>query len=168
MACAADIVSRVETEVLCPICLEGYSDESHVPKVLSCQHTLCQVCLQKFIDAEEGSYFKCPTCRENIRIPHEGVVGFSNNLTVMSLLNYLKPGVLAKQEVSQLIKSKELVCIKHSIPATHVCVPCKQLLCYKCLGLIIRHDGHSKHQIVEIEDAPDLRHRLKYTEKSII
>jgi hypothetical protein len=167
MAGASDLASRLESEMLCPICLESYSDDEHVPKALPCQHTLCQVCLQRFIDAEDGgSFIKCPTCRENIRISPDGVGGFSNNLTVMSLLGYLKPGAsVAQQDLSQLIKSKELVCIKHSIPATHVCCPCKQLLCYKCLGLIIKHQGHTKHQIVEVSDSPDLRHRIEIYRK---
>ncbi|KAB7505018.1 hypothetical protein Anas_11831 [Armadillidium nasatum] len=46
----------------CVLCVEDYSTEKHVPKVLNCGHTFCLPCLSDFV----SFVLACPTCNATI------------------------------------------------------------------------------------------------------
>eukprot|EP00058_Branchiostoma_floridae_P018626 XP_002604115.1 hypothetical protein BRAFLDRAFT_71597 [Branchiostoma floridae] len=58
---------EVHEELSCSICLELFTR----PKVLPCQHTFCQGCLQDH--AEVRVPFQCPNCRQQVSLPPQGV-----------------------------------------------------------------------------------------------
>ena len=60
---------------VCAICFEKYKQ----PKVLPCLHTFCVDCLRRHYDAHRltnGGRLSCPSCREMLVMPEEGVTGF--------------------------------------------------------------------------------------------
>ncbi|CAG0892837.1 unnamed protein product [Cyprideis torosa] len=70
--------------ITCSICLEVFS----FPKMLSCQHTFCQLCLQNYRTGR-STMITCPECRKPSQIPDEGVIGFPTNLSIQALLDAL-------------------------------------------------------------------------------
>lgn len=56
MASAATNVTQFEANLSCPVCLEMFVN----PKTLSCQHSLCDPCLQTL---SKFGTIACPTCR---------------------------------------------------------------------------------------------------------
>ncbi|KAI8485508.1 hypothetical protein Bbelb_367020 [Branchiostoma belcheri] len=52
-------------------------------KVLPCQHTFCQDCLQDH--AGRGGTFQCPNCRQQVRLPRQGVAGLPDNRIVANM-----------------------------------------------------------------------------------
>lgn len=46
----------------CVLCVEDYSTEKHIPKVLNCGHTFCLPCLSDFV----AFVLACPTCNATI------------------------------------------------------------------------------------------------------
>eukprot|EP00058_Branchiostoma_floridae_P005896 XP_002591384.1 hypothetical protein BRAFLDRAFT_86891 [Branchiostoma floridae] len=76
-------------ELTCSICLELFTR----PKVLPCQHTFCQDCLQDLMNMIAKKYRKCPNCRRKVRLPatdREGnlwVVGFTKSAEFAVLYN---------------------------------------------------------------------------------
>ncbi len=55
-----------ELDVLasCPVCMENYNREEHVPKLLrQCGHSVCEECVRQI--ANNGS-LQCPTCRKSV------------------------------------------------------------------------------------------------------
>ena len=49
------MIEKTET-FYCKICFNSYDDKSKIPKVISCGHTMCSQCLEKFI-SETGNVF---------------------------------------------------------------------------------------------------------------
>ncbi|CAH1249856.1 TRIM3 [Branchiostoma lanceolatum] len=76
--------TRIREELSCSICLELFTR----PKVLPCQHTFCQDCLQDH--AGRGGTFQCPICRWQVRLPPQGVAGLPDNHLVTSLCERLQ------------------------------------------------------------------------------
>jgi len=46
----------------CPSCLEGYNGSERVPKILSCYHTYCRLCIEQFMFAD--GVVSCLSCSE--------------------------------------------------------------------------------------------------------
>ncbi|XP_019626969.1 PREDICTED: tripartite motif-containing protein 3-like [Branchiostoma belcheri] len=76
--------THFKEELSCSICLELFTR----PKVLPCQHTFCQDCLQDH--AGRGGTFQCPICRRQVRLPPQGVAGLPDNHLVTSLCERLE------------------------------------------------------------------------------
>ncbi|KAM4024243.1 uncharacterized protein ACNLHF_025170 [Anomaloglossus baeobatrachus] len=52
-------MESLSEELLCPICLDIYTD----PVMLNCGHNFCQECINRALDIRNGSTgFKCPEC----------------------------------------------------------------------------------------------------------
>ncbi|XP_035660710.1 tripartite motif-containing protein 2-like [Branchiostoma floridae] len=71
-------------DLTCSICLELFTR----PKMLPCQHTFCQDCIQHLVGG--GIFFLCPYCRQLTRIPAQGVPGLPDNRMASSLCRKLK------------------------------------------------------------------------------
>ena len=102
----------------CPLCLDKYQR----PRILPCQHTFCEECLQQHINSHSkpGAVFDCPYCREETKIPGvKGVAGFPLNFTLNKLQDVLGNVV---RPCSQ--------CGKTGI--SRCCLECGVIVCMEC------------------------------------
>lgn len=59
--------SQLEQLLTCCICLDRYRS----PKLLPCQHSFCEPCLDGLVDYARRQ-IKCPECRAEHRLPYSG------------------------------------------------------------------------------------------------
>ncbi|KAI8500991.1 hypothetical protein Bbelb_210860 [Branchiostoma belcheri] len=78
-AAPSSLGTQIREELSCSICLELFTR----PKVLPCQHTFCQDCLQDH--AGRRGTFQCPICRRQVRLPLLRVAGLPDNLMAASM-----------------------------------------------------------------------------------
>ena len=118
---------KLEEQLTCPVCLDLYTN----PKILPCHHSLCQECLEGLPQEREARgdtyYLSCPTCRQRIEVPIEGVGTFPVAFT----LNNLK-------EITQSLKKKasnpqQVTCYNHDKPLEVFCETCKTVVCFHCV-----------------------------------
>ncbi|KAI8499891.1 hypothetical protein Bbelb_222080 [Branchiostoma belcheri] len=84
---ASNVVSDIADEYLfCQVCLEDFKQ----PKMLPCLHTFCQPCLEKLLAAEPVGKLDCPTCRQDVPLPQNGVQGLNPNFHVGKLRDILQ------------------------------------------------------------------------------
>ena len=130
---------KLEEQLTCPVCLDLYTN----PKTLPCLHSFCQECLEGLPQEREARgdtyYLSCPTCRQHIEVPREGVGAFP----VAFLLNNLK-------EITQSLKDKafdpqQVTCNDHDKPLDMFCATCETVICHYCA--VRTHEGH-KHALV--------------------
>ena len=87
----------------CSICFEQMS----LPKVLPCQHTFCLNCLTKTVDSIMKK-IQCAICRKVHNLPNNGVKGFPNNLTLMTLIDSMKNSVGVKRKREEIAASRTI------------------------------------------------------------
>ncbi|XP_056020291.1 uncharacterized protein LOC125672112 [Ostrea edulis] len=148
------IVKRLKEDYLtCVICFELYNE----PKVLSCLHTFCEVCLDTLIQKSlEKKQLLCPICREIMPLTEQSVPG-------------LKTHFAYKDMIEEIIRSrgsplKETCsfCILHSkeVEATYKCLTCMDLLCEFCAKN--RHTytrQTANHKAVHVRDYLTAKHK---------
>ena len=129
---------ELEEQLKCPVCLDTYTN----PKILPCHHSFCQECLEGLHqERARGNtyYLSCPTCRQHIEVPREGVGAFP----VAFHLNNLK-------EITQSLKDKvsdpqQVTCKDHNKPLDGFCETCETVICHYCT--FRTHKDH-KHVLV--------------------
>ncbi|XP_030648364.1 zinc-binding protein A33-like [Chanos chanos] len=135
-------LSLSEEDVSCPVCCDIFKD----PVVLSCSHSVCKVCLQKFWN-NEGSK-ECPICRRRSSRDDP-----PRNLV---LKNLCEPFL---QERSQRTSAgSEEFCSLHSEKLKLFCLDDKQPVCLVCQASK-KHTNHKFRPIAEA--ALDNREELK-------
>ena len=87
----ANGLSSLGDLVECALCLEVYK----TPRVLPCQHCFCEDCLKQHIikNSKLRGTFECPSCRQEVDIPKEGVDGFPISFTLNKLQDALGKSV---------------------------------------------------------------------------
>ncbi|XP_066270477.1 tripartite motif-containing protein 2-like [Branchiostoma lanceolatum] len=126
---------QVKEELSCSICLELFTR----PKVLPCQHTFCQDCLQDH--AGVRAPFLCPNCRLQVDLSPLGVAGLPDNHLVSSLCERLGSQVGISSGRGRRSKSANR-CTSHPLEDLKVfCKKCEVPICELCLETV--HDGHS-------------------------
>ena len=91
-------LDKVRAELICSICLDLLCE----PKKLNCDHSFCQKCLEIHIRRSprntpdltdrppaENSVIVCACCREETRLPENGVEGLKTNFKLKSLVEIL-------------------------------------------------------------------------------
>ena len=137
--------SMMADTLSCCICLLPYDLEARLPKVFSCQHTVCLSCAAELCQHHLDAEFPCPTCRQPVTIPARGAVGLQTNLDVRNIVE-----VIQKTKTSSATNPD---CPEHPlVPVSHICMPCKVGLCSKCFTSSIMRD-HVDHQILEVKEA---------------
>ena len=94
----------------CPICMERYSPQERIPKVLPCGHTFCNICLENVASRQR---LECPNCKVIHKVPSQGVQGFITNYDTLRMLDY---------------SCEE--CFKYG--QTSRCTHCSKMLCSSC------------------------------------
>ena len=85
--------SKMESLLICPICLEILND----PRTLPCFHSFCVHCLERFVrkQRDEALYteieeFNCPTCRSIFPLKsNENVANMTTNYVICNMLDFL-------------------------------------------------------------------------------
>ncbi|XP_078661714.1 tripartite motif-containing protein 2-like [Branchiostoma floridae x Branchiostoma belcheri] len=134
-AMSQSLGEQIHEELSCSICLELFTR----PKVLPCQHTFCQDCLQDHVEVRTP--LECPNCRQPFSLPPGGVPALPDNHLVASLC-----GRIIKQSFPSTDKKKQPTsseqCNFHSGEQLSLyCDECNVPLCVTCLDEA--HRGHS-------------------------
>ncbi|KAK7483385.1 hypothetical protein BaRGS_00025325 [Batillaria attramentaria] len=130
MATCENEKSTVEEYLTCSLCLDTFRS----PKLLPCSHTFCEACLKDLVSNHPSGKFPCPSCREEIQVPQDGVSAFKNNF-------YIKPEELQRARDGSY-------CSKHPKKEIELyCVDCDVLMCVTCL--VTKHNQHKAEDISE-------------------
>lgn len=88
----------------CVVCLQAYDDFLHVPRVLACGHSFCELCLMQLQSAWQpssslvansnndspaaarGAMIRCPECSHRTRLPVGGQQSLPKNVELLRLL----------------------------------------------------------------------------------
>ncbi len=130
----------------CPICLEDYDQEKHVPRVLPCIHSVCQPCLQKLIRPTPNNVI-CPQCRQRHPVdPISGIRSFKQNQYILEFIQ--KKAEFKSQALNNPSSPGFQRCPKHNRERTKFCQTdgCNMAICPKC------QDDHMFHNVIEIEE----------------
>ena len=80
-------VSGILDRVSCRVCMEPFDNNTHVPKLLPCQHTFCNSCLCELINNSfDLDTIECPVCRSKHTIPANG---FTTNRIALDIVEEL-------------------------------------------------------------------------------
>ena len=141
---SSDALKKLEEQLTCPICLDGYTD----PKTLLCLHSFCHQCLEGLpLDLQgERLFLSCPTCRTPTELPEAGVAGFPkaffiNNLTEVHSL-------LKKVSGDQHVSCDN--CKKSD--ATGYCNQCTKFLCVECLDVHNKWAPCVDHVVITLDE----------------
>ena len=128
------LANKLENTLQCPICYDGYTSASHIPKVLSCMHTLCAPCVQKLSVADRS--VTCPVCNARTPLPlgAGGLAALPINYLVRDLIEVIE-------------QHKANTCLFHHQMLNLFCVDCNCTVCSECAAA----DAHQKHTIQDAE-----------------
>ncbi|XP_076119161.1 zinc-binding protein A33-like [Alosa pseudoharengus] len=125
--------SLTEEDFSCPVCCDIFKD----PVMMTCSHSVCKVCLQKFWEAK-GSR-ECPICRKIFTQTQP-----PPNLALKNLCEtYLQEG---SQRASA---GSEVLCSLHSEKLKLFCLDDKQPVCMVCRDSL-EHLNHNFRPVVEV------------------
>ncbi|XP_072014809.1 E3 ubiquitin-protein ligase TRIM56-like [Amphiura filiformis] len=111
------------------------------PKLLPCLHSFCLECMRKLHQQSQ----KCPSCREAISWPPDGVDGLKDN----NFLNKLK----ARRDICKPMKGSPCTCCgatNGDFPSR--CSDCNGFLCRNCVDLHKNIAPLKAHAVIAIED----------------
>ncbi|XP_074535159.1 nuclear factor 7, brain-like [Halichoeres trimaculatus] len=124
------MASKVEEEMICPVCHEVYKD----PVILSCSHSFCKDCLQSWWREKEDR--ECPVCKRKSSKELPPL-----NLALKNLCeSFLQErGQRPSEDLCSLHSEKlKLFCLDHQEP---VCVVCRD------------SEKHRRHRFKPIDEA---------------
>ncbi|XP_066270090.1 tripartite motif-containing protein 3-like [Branchiostoma lanceolatum] len=121
-------------ELTCSICLELFTR----PKVLPCGHTFCQDCLQDH--ASRRVPFHCPNCRQQVRLPSQGVAGLPGSHIAANLCERLKDQAVLSEETREQSQSGNRCNFHPSEEVRLYCKQCQVPVCNECFEA--SHDEH--------------------------
>ena len=99
------LAEDVDKELTCAICLSRYE----TPKVLPCLHTYCKGCLGDLLaKSREPNRVTCPQCKEEHKLPEDGVDGFRTYFTINNLLELLQVSKLVSRSASQTLHERSI------------------------------------------------------------
>ena len=129
---------KLEEHLKCPVCIDLYTN----PKILPCLHSFCQECLEGLPQEREARgdtyYLSCPTCRQRMEVPREGVGAFP----VAFHLNNLKEIMQNLQR--NVPNPQQVTCNDHD---KVFCETCKKVICLHCT-----YDTHEDHEHTLVSD----------------
>ncbi|XP_030639298.1 tripartite motif-containing protein 35-like isoform X3 [Chanos chanos] len=131
-----------EEDFSCPVCYDVFKD----PVLLSCSHSVCKVCLQKFWE-KKGTQ-ECPVCRRRSSKPEPPANLVLKNLCEAFLQGKIQTASSGSEEFCSLHNEKlKLFCLEDKQPVCVVCQTSKK---------------HTNHRFCPIDEAAhDSREELK-------
>ncbi|XP_027889855.1 nuclear factor 7, brain-like [Xiphophorus couchianus] len=136
----------------CHVCSETFRD----PVSLSCNHSFCSSCLEKFW--EQTGNKNCPICKRRSSKDNPGI-----NFTLKELAeSFTERQKSGSSETETGEKQRMVVCSKHQDPKLY-CEDEQRAVCPVC-----EFSLHQSHKVVPIEQAVrDLKEQLKSDLKSL-
>ncbi|XP_028269420.1 nuclear factor 7, brain-like [Parambassis ranga] len=141
-----------ENFLSCHVCSETFRD----PVTLSCSHSFCSSCLQKFWEQTKNK--NCPICKRRSSKDDPGI-SFTLKELADSFAGRQKP------ESSERVKEtkEEVVCSKHPEETRMFCEDEQRAVCPVCEFTL-----HQTHKVVPVEQAVrDLKEQLRSDLKSL-
>ena len=130
----------------CSICFEHYNDENKCPRLLTCGHSFCQICLERLL---HGNTIDCPKCRNPVAVP-SGVHDLSKNFALLDIVNETAP----KQHAGNTghTGSQECEACDEQHPATFCCLDCKENMCKTAAQIHKRSKLSRDHRVVTFKE----------------
>nr|XP_024657170.1 nuclear factor 7, brain-like [Maylandia zebra] len=142
-----------ENYLSCHVCSETFRD----PVSLSCNHSFCSSCLQKFWEQTKNK--NCPICKRKSSKDFL-LVNFALKELADSFAGRKKSG---SSETEKREKKLTVVCSKHEEEPKLFCVDEQRVVCPVC-----EFSLHQSHKVVPVEEAvSDLKEQLKSDLKSL-
>uniref|UniRef100_A0AAY4BH97 Uncharacterized protein n=1 Tax=Denticeps clupeoides TaxID=299321 RepID=A0AAY4BH97_9TELE len=116
----------------CPVCYEIYKD----PLVLSCSHSVCKVCLQKFWESKESR--ECPVCRRRSSKDPPPNLALKNLCETFSV-----------EKIQRSSAGSEVLCSQHGEKLKLFCLEDQQLVCFVCRDSA----EHRNHRFLPVDEA---------------
>ncbi|XP_044186796.1 nuclear factor 7, brain-like [Thunnus albacares] len=136
----------------CHVCSETFSD----PVSLTCNHSFCSSCLQKFW--EQAKNKNCPICKRKSSKDYPSI-----NLSLKDLADSFAKRQNNSPETEKEKEKEEVVCHKHPEVPYWFCEDEQRVVCPVCDFLL-----HHGHKVVPVEQAvSDLKDQLKSDLKSL-
>uniref|UniRef100_A0A3P8TGA4 Uncharacterized protein n=1 Tax=Amphiprion percula TaxID=161767 RepID=A0A3P8TGA4_AMPPE len=149
----AENTALLESFLSCHVCSETFRD----PVSLSCNHSFCSSCLQKFWEQAENK--NCPICKRKSS-KDKLAVNFTLKELADSFAGRQKTGSCDAEKVE---KKVEVVCSKHPEEPRLFCTDEDRAICPVC-----EFSLHQNHKVVPIEQAViELKEKLKSDLKSL-
>uniref|UniRef100_A0A3Q2VFN2 Tripartite motif-containing protein 35-like n=3 Tax=Haplochromis burtoni TaxID=8153 RepID=A0A3Q2VFN2_HAPBU len=149
----AEKLGLFEDYLSCHVCSETFKD----PVSLSCNHSFCSSCLQKFWEQTKNK--NCPICKRKSSKDHPRV-NFTLKELADSFAGRQKSG---SSETEKGEKKLTVVCSKHKEVPKLFCVNEQRAVCPVCDFSL-----HQSHKVVPVEEAvSDLKEQLKSDLKSL-
>ncbi|CAH1240996.1 TRIM3 [Branchiostoma lanceolatum] len=145
-AAPSSLGTQICEELSCSICLELFTR----PKVLPCQHTFCQDCLQDL--ASRRVPLQCPNCRQQVRLPPQGVATLPDNLMAASMCERLQNQATLSGETKEQPQSGNRCSFHPSEVLKVYCKQCHIPVCDQCL-----EETHDDHRTTTIKKAAQER-----------
>ena len=161
MAATPDPAAKRKEKLLeCCFCTKTVTN----PRTLSCYHSFCHHCLERFVAArredavkagtEIPEIFDCPMCRTTFHVKkNESVEKIPLNYFINNMLE-----LFTLQQQAQCIKCQS--CIAKD-PATSRCVSCENYLCRKCLQAHNNWPAFGDHDVLTMEELAKPENRAK-------
>ncbi|XP_022098464.1 uncharacterized protein LOC110983485 [Acanthaster planci] len=150
MAAGGGSVTRVLDEISrdhleCSICHERYQ----TPKILSCLHSFCEMCLLTYQKAlENPSQIPCPKCRQDTKLQSTEVSSLKTNFHLKEIVeDFALKEKLAQKEVTKLLCE---LC-EEQREAHSRCSDCPLLLCKQCKASHQRIPSTASHDVVALD-----------------
>ncbi|XP_076746603.1 nuclear factor 7, brain-like [Maylandia zebra] len=147
----ADKLGLVENYLSCHVCSETFRD----PVSLSCSHSFCSSCLQKFWEQTKNK--NCPICKRKSSKDEPSI-----NVSLKELADsFAKKHSESSPEAEN--EKEEVVCDKHPDVPYWYCEDEDRAVCPVC-----EFSLHQSHKVVPVEEAvSDLKEQLKSDLKSL-
>ncbi|XP_069104870.1 tripartite motif-containing protein 3-like [Argopecten irradians] len=125
----------------CPVCLEEFTQESRIPRVLPCLHTHCDTCLKAMM---KDASVKCTLCQKSYAVPDENLCIFPTDYTRKDLQDFVHASLCRKDLICEGCTSKE--------SAKFRCTTCAHFLCDACRGAHARLVVFQTHEVFSLEE----------------
>ncbi|XP_073322619.1 zinc-binding protein A33-like [Pagrus major] len=153
----AEKIALVESFLSCHVCSETFRD----PVSLSCNHSFCSSCLQKFWEQAENK--NCPICKRK-PLNDDPDVNFTLKELANAFAKRLNTGPPKTEKGEKKVEVKEeVVCDKHPEVSYWFCEDEQRAVCPVC-----EFSLHQTHKVVPVEQAvSELKEQLKSDLKSL-
>jgi len=131
------VLDKVIEQLNCSICVDKFKD----PKLLSCLHSFCLVCLEKI---STKNIITCPTCKKETDIPNSKISDLPTDFVNTSILNAI--AILEKRECDACPDEE-------AEQASSRCNDCLQFLCNFHTTSHQKSKNTKLHKLTSLKDA---------------